>query len=372
MKVFLSHSFQKEDRDKFDDLWAALEARGIPVWDPETMPAGLSLRDKLRAAIRDCSVCVFIATEGSLKSNWCAAELGAFWGLGKPVVVYLADPNVKPEALPEQFKGDLYTAQKPAVLRSVKAHLEALDPFSSEPIVKNLKEPVDRMQYFIRIHERSRSLFSVSMGYDISDNTYYTAEQTERFLASVRRIIYDQDRRYERYQIVTGAPQSWLRFLLETASNAPHCYIRYLNVPDPTLFRARMMQLFVSDDINEQIGKVTYLVTSVETGASRPYGLQVCHRGFAEAFEGQVASYYSEAHKRFGIEAGQLARQLDLDESERRQIIADCVKAEFPTLVHQDEDNAVLTVIRRTNALDHGCIRELIREERVKQQALAK
>jgi hypothetical protein len=32
---------------------------------------------------------VFIATPASVKSSWCQAELGAFWGAGKPIIPYV-------------------------------------------------------------------------------------------------------------------------------------------------------------------------------------------------------------------------------------------------------------------------------------------
>ena len=86
MSVFVSHSF--EDSSKFDDVCYAFEQDHIAHWKPEEIAAGQSLREQLRITINACSVCVFIASQNSLKSEWCKAEIGAFWGSGKPVVVY--------------------------------------------------------------------------------------------------------------------------------------------------------------------------------------------------------------------------------------------------------------------------------------------
>jgi hypothetical protein len=60
----------------------------------------VSLRDQLRQAVDESSVCVFVATQPSLKSSWCGAELGAFWGAGKPVIVYLAEASPSGRRLP--------------------------------------------------------------------------------------------------------------------------------------------------------------------------------------------------------------------------------------------------------------------------------
>ena len=55
-----------------------------------------------------CGVCVFIATYRSVRSSWCGAELGAFWGVGRPVIVYLADSSLREEELPPIVQGDVW------------------------------------------------------------------------------------------------------------------------------------------------------------------------------------------------------------------------------------------------------------------------
>jgi hypothetical protein len=71
------------------------------------MSLGGSLSEQLRQAISDCGQCVFIATRRSIESQWCLAELGAFWGAGKTVILFLADPDLEEGALPPQFRGNL-------------------------------------------------------------------------------------------------------------------------------------------------------------------------------------------------------------------------------------------------------------------------
>jgi hypothetical protein len=48
------------------------------------------------------------------------AELGAFWGAGKKVIVFLADPEVAEAHLPVQFRGDLRTGETRKVLDAIK------------------------------------------------------------------------------------------------------------------------------------------------------------------------------------------------------------------------------------------------------------
>ena len=77
MQVFISHSI--ENKPEFENIADALEAAGISYWNPAEVKAGGSLREQLRAAVENCAVCVFVATQSSIRSSWCGAELGAFW-----------------------------------------------------------------------------------------------------------------------------------------------------------------------------------------------------------------------------------------------------------------------------------------------------
>jgi len=78
------------------------------------------LAEGLRVAIEECHVCIFLATARSLESRWCLAELGAFWGAGKKVIIYLADPEVDESELPPQFRGNLWTANAMQLVEAVK------------------------------------------------------------------------------------------------------------------------------------------------------------------------------------------------------------------------------------------------------------
>ncbi len=126
MKVFVSHAFGDEAR--FDDLCHALENAQIPYWHPKKMRGGASLRDQLRKAIDTCDLCIFLATRNSVESDWCTAELGAFWGSPKKVIVYVADESFTDADLPEQFKGDIWYRKIRDVVEEVKQTLkEAAD-----------------------------------------------------------------------------------------------------------------------------------------------------------------------------------------------------------------------------------------------------
>src|SRR5262245_34597507 len=118
MPVFISHS--AKDQAIYSTLCLALDAHDVMRWDQTTMSLGGSLADQLSRAINDCEVCVFLATRRSIESPWCLAELGAFWGAGKNVVLFMADPDLAETALPPQFKGNLRADCGPELIEALR------------------------------------------------------------------------------------------------------------------------------------------------------------------------------------------------------------------------------------------------------------
>jgi hypothetical protein len=132
--IFISHSTQNENLCK--QIRGAFEEPGISVWDHKTMTPGLRLADQLREAINGCRVCVFLATKEAIASGWCLAETGAFWGAGKPVVVFNEDVNFDETSLPPQFRGDLRASSRKKLIDDVKKHLPPeLPPPECHPAV---------------------------------------------------------------------------------------------------------------------------------------------------------------------------------------------------------------------------------------------
>ena len=118
--TFVSYSFK--DKAKFDEVEGALKRAGIVVWSSDEIAAGERLGDRLRQAIASCTACVFIATRNSLTSDWCRAELFAFWGAAKPIVVYLENGDLSSNELPIQFRNDKWATTAQEVADSVTRH----------------------------------------------------------------------------------------------------------------------------------------------------------------------------------------------------------------------------------------------------------
>jgi TIR domain len=137
-RVFVSHSF--EDKSLFADLVRALESAGIGWWDPGEITAGKLLSEQLRAAIADSYLCVFLATQRSLLSSWCSSELGAFWGAGKPVLLYAPDPSLAEDALPKQFQGHFVERDLSRLVATAKA-AAPVSSLSSRVSLRGVDEP---------------------------------------------------------------------------------------------------------------------------------------------------------------------------------------------------------------------------------------
>jgi hypothetical protein len=120
--IFISYSLK--DEAPFSSLCLALEAAGLPYWKGQ-LESGESLKEQLRKAISECDLCIFIATRSSVISQWCLCEIGAFWGAGKRIILYSANPDIE-NKLPPLFKGDYYTGDARKVISEVKEELERL------------------------------------------------------------------------------------------------------------------------------------------------------------------------------------------------------------------------------------------------------
>lgn len=124
MQVFISHSQKDETLLKMLQGW--LNKEEITYWDSAKMLAGTSLSDQLIHGIKESDVCIFIATQNSINSSeWCKAELGAFWSASKKVIIFVGDDKVNKDHIPPQFQYNLWTTDYTKVIESVKHYIKA-------------------------------------------------------------------------------------------------------------------------------------------------------------------------------------------------------------------------------------------------------
>ena len=126
MLAFISHS--DKDSGIYSALCLALDAARLSRWDPSTMSSGESLAAQLREAIRRCDACVFVATRQSIVSHWCLAEVGAFWGAGKRIFLFMGEPGLSDTDLPPQFKRSLWTGDAHQLIKELAKESEMSAP----------------------------------------------------------------------------------------------------------------------------------------------------------------------------------------------------------------------------------------------------
>jgi predicted transcriptional regulator YheO len=175
MAIFVSHASQ--DFAAYSSLCAALDGAGVSRWDPETMTPGLPLADQLRAAIDACGGCIFIATSNSVASSWCMAEMGAFWGSGKPVIIFSVEDVQASTVLP-QFAHLLRTNDARRVVTAAKAACEKPTTTRTVAKIEGRRLFEYKGYYPVDLAPRTNSpslnpkLFARALKLFLSDNTY--------------------------------------------------------------------------------------------------------------------------------------------------------------------------------------------------------
>src|SRR5688572_23673242 len=134
--VFVSHS--SRDRAVTERVVARLRTEGFAAlfvdFDPEQgIPAGRSWERELYAQLRKTDAVIFLASEASVASRWCFAELSLARSLGRPVFPLRLQPGVGLPLLADVQWTDLGDAE--AGLTRLLAGLRSagLDPADSFP-----------------------------------------------------------------------------------------------------------------------------------------------------------------------------------------------------------------------------------------------
>ena len=177
MTVFVSYN--SKDQALYTAVGTAIDSvAGLSRWDVREMVEGRALAEQVREAVKKADQCVFLATKNSLTSPWCTAEVGAFWGAGKPVTVFLGDPDLSEGDLPPTLQGTLYTDDMSRLLRALKenssGHASGVDFVRSVPTYSNVPpDPIEEdwspaVKELIARTRRAAEAKDFSLAYDLS------------------------------------------------------------------------------------------------------------------------------------------------------------------------------------------------------------
>lgn len=193
MAAFISYS--KLDGTIFSALRAGLAGQGINVWDPDSMEAGASLSAQLKESIKSSDVCIFLATKNSIQDDWCMAQLGAFWGAGKSVIVLKTDSELNEAQFPPQLLGNILHDNFDLVVRDVKRIIFEADERRKREAARRprmVSEMTIAGLYDALISLRSMSLDGLPLAEAmrlIQENILYNLADEENMRPLIRRLV---------------------------------------------------------------------------------------------------------------------------------------------------------------------------------------
>jgi len=299
MKVFIS----KSDKDEaiYSTLCVALDSQHVERWDTETMTVGNSLSEQLLNAIKECRLCVFIATRRSIESQWCLAELGAFWGAGKTVIIFLADPDLAETVLPPQLRGNLIASNADRLITAIR---DAEQRESTAPYGQNettvCRRIRNREELYIQCLELIRSCRC------IRDTTWGKRARElspkEKKARDEYRLIIEQalDENKEYMELLTSEGRD--EYLLESEKLAEK----------HTHYQCRVLQVDISDFamLDMMIGDNRHMMFS-HIAAEEPHDVQYLYVE-SEDLVSLFRQYYSDIWQHSTKLSGFLAKKEEL------------------------------------------------------------
>jgi hypothetical protein len=153
-KVFLS--YPSESKNIAELLKFYLKAEGIePTWyDRDEIIASQNIQEQIKKGIKESACCVFLLNDYSVKSTWCMAEVGAFWGADKPIIVYPIEPRCN---IPDYLSNLRRAEKNEEVLKSCKEIIEkASKEETSESFPNILKQCGLKNAFRIPIDDEKR------------------------------------------------------------------------------------------------------------------------------------------------------------------------------------------------------------------------
>lgn len=181
--VFISYPSQSVD--KMRELAERLEKKNFyRIWrDDKHIQPGDIISNQLKNGFRESDCCVLVLSKHTEKSAWCMQEVGAFWGAGKPIIVYLTDRSVRPPAL--------FAGMKLAnTLDEVVEGLLDLPPLP-RPIVKDVfphAEEEDFRNLMKSLALRAKRIRLIGTGLEILGDSHFRTDILRRAAAGQCRL----------------------------------------------------------------------------------------------------------------------------------------------------------------------------------------
>ena len=126
LRVFFSYA--REDRAEAHKIRHLLSQRfNIRIFTTELLSAGEDWQSKLKNELTQCDIFVVLLSPNAVTSSWVLQELGAAWGLQKPILPVVTHPGVFaqiPVALSQTEFVDIKDLENPEVLHQILERYE--------------------------------------------------------------------------------------------------------------------------------------------------------------------------------------------------------------------------------------------------------
>lgn len=208
-KIFVSHSSMNKEIAKcfvdFLQMGMGIAREEIFCTSyPNALPTGEEFIKKIKEELEDCEAVIFLVTDQYLKSQFCLAELGAAWGLGKKIYPLLLVDIEKIEKTPLKGLQVLFLDHENDISR-------VYDEFCSRRIISKpcTAEYIKRLPEFMgQISVLTKGEFLLEMGAD----GYYHAE-----ICAVRNVpseykCYKIKGHVEEWESENSAKTDWIFF----------------------------------------------------------------------------------------------------------------------------------------------------------------
>jgi hypothetical protein len=126
LRIFLSHT--PADNAHARKLRNLLSHRlNLRVFTTGTLSAGEDWRSKLKDELFQCDIFMVLLSPNSVESPWVLQELGAAWGLNKPIIPVITNPEVLtkiPVALSKVQSVDINNIENPEAINQILERYE--------------------------------------------------------------------------------------------------------------------------------------------------------------------------------------------------------------------------------------------------------
>jgi hypothetical protein len=92
LRIFFSYA--REDRAEALKVHRLLLRLNLRIFTKDTLSAGEDWQSKLKDELTQCDLFIVLLSPNAATSSWVLQELGAAWGLEKPILPIVTHPDV--------------------------------------------------------------------------------------------------------------------------------------------------------------------------------------------------------------------------------------------------------------------------------------